>query len=104
MSAMSALSAFFAAPKAPLEVTGLSGMGRLRFFVGLLLLQPLIVVGFVVHHRHHRKVLGQRRRLSLPLQARRLPWIVARDGAVLERPDQVEYRQQVADAQNGCAR
>ena len=58
----------------------------------------------MVHDRSPGKVLGQRRRLHLPLEARRLPGIVPRDGAVLQRPRQVENRQQVAHAQNRRAR
>ena len=91
-------------------VSGVSAMGyqlsypALATSFSLLLFKPLVVVSFVVHDGHFGKVLGQRRRLGLPLEAGCLPGIVAGDLAVLERPDQVEDRQQVAHAQNGCAR
>ena len=44
-----------------------------------LVFEPLVVVGFVVHDGNLGKVLGQRRRLDLPLEAGCLPRIVARD-------------------------
>ena len=69
-----------------------------------LVLEPLVVVGFVVHDRHLDKVLGQRRRLNLPLKAGRLPRIVARNRAILQRPAKVEQRQHVADAKHRRAR
>src|ERR1700691_3042880 len=68
-----------------------------------LVLKPLVVVGFVVHDGDLGKVFGQRRRLDLPLQAGSLPGIVACDGAVLERPREVDDGQKVSHTQHGSA-
>src|SRR6476661_1412408 len=54
--------------------------------------------------RHLDEVLGQRRRLRAPLEARRAPRIRPRDLAVLERPEEVDDRQQVAEAEDTGAR
>src|SRR6185312_8642000 len=68
-----------------------------------LVLQPLVVVGLVVHDRDLGKILGQGRRLNLPLEACCLPGIVAGDRPVLQRPCQVDQGQQIAYAQDGGA-
>src|SRR5450631_2905526 len=76
---------------------GLSGTCHLFRLLGL---KPLVVVCFVIHDGRFDKVLGQRRRLSLPFKTCGLPGIVAGDSAVFERPGEVENRQQITDAED----
>src|ERR1017187_7402483 len=68
-----------------------------------LVFEPLVVVGFVVHDGNLGEVFGERRRLDLPFEAGCLPRIVARDRAVLQRPCEVEHRQQAAYAKHRSA-
>src|SRR5579871_2629056 len=72
--------------------------------VSSLVLQPLVVIRFVVHNRYLAEVLRKRRRLDLPLKARSLPWIVARNRTILQRPGQVQNRQQISNSQHRSAR
>src|ERR1700685_96672 len=62
-----------------------------RYLVFGLMSQPVIVVRFVIHDRYVDKVLGEGRRLGLPLQAGCLPRVTARDLTVLERPRHIEH-------------
>src|SRR3974390_64894 len=87
----------------PLTIAVLSDTGYLFFFL-CLALQPFVVVSVVVHHRNLNKVLGERRGLNLPFEAGRLPWIVAGDFAVPQRPGKVEERQQISHAEDRRSR
>src|ERR1700735_4087710 len=69
-----------------------------------LVFEPLVVVSLMVHDRCLNKVFGQRRRLNLPLKARRLPRIVAGNCAILQRPPQIKQRQHITNAQHGSPR
>src|SRR5207248_4410714 len=44
-----------------------------------------------------------RRRRCLPLQTGRTPWVRSCGAAAFDRPDEINERQQISDAQNGCA-
>src|ERR1700756_4292943 len=49
--------------------------------------RPVVeVIGFPVHNRFYVEILGQRRRLSLPLKARSRPRILARHFSIKRRP------------------
>src|ERR1700744_1871122 len=52
--------------------------GRYLFYV-VVVLEPLVVVRFVIHDRNFDEILGQRRRLDMPLQTGRLPRVAAGD-------------------------
>src|ERR1700758_1425960 len=66
-----ACSCSWAAVDAPFAIAVLSDTGGHLFF--FLALQPFVVVGIVVHDGYLDKVLGERRRLDLPLEAGGLP-------------------------------
>src|SRR3954470_8663935 len=72
---------------APLTIAVLSDTGGYLFL--FLALQPFVVVGIVVHNGNLNEVLGERRRLNLPLQPRSLPRIVAGHFAVFQRPGKI---------------
>src|SRR5579875_2732343 len=74
-----------------------------RHLILLLMLEPLVIVGFVVHDRDLDEVFRQRRRLDLPLEPGSLPGIVPGYSPVLERPAEIQQRQHVADTENGGA-
>src|SRR6185437_13908894 len=95
-----------AAPSSSCGVVAIDWLSNGLYLVMSLVCQPVVVVGFVVHDWNLGEVFGQRRRLYLPLQARRLPGIVAGNFPVLQRPRQIEHWQQVADAEDGstCGR
>src|SRR3974390_93418 len=80
------------------ETTWLSDTG---YFL-LLAFEPLVVVRFMIHDRNCREILSERRRLRLPLQPGCLPRILAGDLTVFERPGEIEQRQQIAHAEDGC--
>src|SRR5665213_1047801 len=69
-----------------------------------LILKPVVIVSFVIHDWSDDEILCERRRLRLPLETRCLPWIAARNLAVLQRPDKVDDGQQVTYTQNRGAR
>src|SRR5271168_5331350 len=62
--------------------------------------EPLVVIGLMIDDRNLDKVFGQRRRLNLPLKAGCLPRIVARDGAIFQRPSQIKKGKHVTHAQH----
>src|SRR6185437_10010094 len=92
-----------AAPSSSCGVVAIDWLSNGLYLVMSLVCQPVVVVGFVVHDRNLGEVFGQRRRLYLPLQPSRLPGIVAGNFSVLQRPWQIQQRQQVADAEDGSA-
>src|SRR5271154_4917783 len=55
-----------------------------RHLLCSLVLEPLVVIGLMVHDRGLDKVFGQRRRLDLPFKARCLPRIVTGDSPILQ--------------------
>src|SRR4051794_19532736 len=67
-------------------------------------LLPRVDVGVEVDHRGHLKVVRGRRRGRAPLQPRRAPGVAAGLLGVLERPEEVDQREEVADAEDGRAR
>ena len=56
--------------------------------------------------RRFYEIPGEGRGLDLPLQPSSLPWIIARNGAILKRPAEVEKGQHVAHAEDSgsCGR
>src|SRR5260221_3592139 len=52
------------------------------------------------HDRRGREILGRRRRGNLPLEPARAPGVRPGERRVLERPDEVDHRNQIADAQD----
>src|SRR5881396_2698853 len=69
-----------------------SAMNRLAARVG---------VGLAADRRGGREVVAGRRRRRPPLEAGGVPRVLARRLAVAQRPEEVDHRQQVADAQDG---
>src|ERR1700716_3554749 len=75
-----------------------------RHLVCGLVFEPLVVISLVVHDRDLDKVFGQRRRLNLPLEARRLPRIIPGNRAILQRPRQVQQRKHIPYAKHSRSR
>src|SRR5207302_8282196 len=69
-----------------------------------LVFEPFVVIGLMVHDRNLDKVFSQRRRLNLPLETRRLPRIVPGNGAILQRPPQIQQREHIPDAKHRGSR
>src|SRR5215212_8024058 len=74
------------------------------FAVGLSLLRSVlgILVRFPRHHRLNVEVEGWRRRSGHPFEADCAPWIVACSLAILQRPYQVDARDDQAEREDGC--
>src|SRR5262245_42959922 len=66
----------------------------------LLFFLSAVIVCVTCDDRRHCKVLGGRRRWRLPLQPRRIPWIVAGRLAVSDRPDQIHHRQHISNSED----
>src|ERR1700690_3777571 len=64
----------------------------------------LVFISFPGHDRCFLEIKGRRRRSGPPLQAGRAPWIVRRDLAVAQRPQEVRHGQQVSHGQKACTR
>src|SRR5260370_36473236 len=81
----------------------LSDNGDLRFVRRVNL---LVVVGFPGYDGLFFEVECRWRRRCLPLQAGGVPWIVGRWLAIAHRPEEIDHRQQIADAQHrgACGR
>src|SRR5437764_6794129 len=75
-----------------------------RHLVCCLVFEPFVVIGLTVHDRSLDKVFSQRWRLNLPLQPRRLPWIVTGNSAILQRPSQVQQWKHIPDTQHRSPR
>src|ERR1700751_3118472 len=75
-----------------------------RHLMCSLMFEPLVVIGLMIHDRSLNKILGQRRRLNLPLEPCRLPRIVAGDGTIFQRPCKIEQRQHIPQTQHSSSR
>src|SRR6266576_1206410 len=69
-----------------------------------LVFEPLVVIGLMVHDRDLDKVFRDRWRLNLPLEARRLPRIIAGNRSILQRPRQIQQRKHIPYTKHRSAR
>src|SRR3954451_10057644 len=71
---------------------------------GDLLRHLVVFVGFPRYDGSFIEVESRRRRGGHPFQSNGVPWIVAGQCAVTQRPQQINERQQVSDSKDGSAR
>src|SRR5271155_337458 len=62
-----------------------------------------VVVSVFGHNWNLLEIFRRRRRRRFPLETFRAPGIWSGDGAVANGPEQIDQRNQVADAENGSA-
>src|SRR5262245_20176112 len=62
-----------------------------------------VLVWWASEHWHVFEIMLGRRGGSLPFEAGSVAWIWGSLLAVFQRPDQIEKRQQICDAENGSA-